>query len=160
MDTPILLSLVGFFSLFAIYKESTEHNDAFTLNKAKDGDSIRSSLRKLEKCLNYDQKTIKWRRTWIATLISIALIFGIFYRRLPSAKELVIYFCFIFVVFYITWQNYSNRTAKAAVRYGKKNIENIKIQLKQGFVFPIGKILNDTANYTSNLDEPKGERSS
>jgi len=135
-STPILVGILASLGVFAIYKEYTEHDDAFTLNKAKKSDSIRTSLRKLEKCLNYDQKTIKWRRTLLATLLSVALIFGIFYKRIPSSKELAIHFCFIFVVFYVTWQNYSSRTASAAVLYGSKNIENIKKRLKQSFIFP------------------------
>lgn len=138
ITTLILTGIFLFFSIYAIYREYTEHDDAFTKNKVRVKDSIWSSLRKLENCLDYDKKTIKWRRTLIATLISMILLFGVFHRRSPSSKEFIIHFFFIFVVFYVMWQNYSDRTASGAVLYGRENIDNIKRQLaeKRRYILP------------------------
>ena len=121
-----LITLLGFFALFALVKEYIEHDDAYTLNKAKPGDSLHAALRKLKNCINYNQKTIKWRRTLLTTLLSIVLIFGLFRKKFPSAKELLIYFFFIFMAFYINWEHYVYRTASGAAKYADENIQNIK----------------------------------
>jgi hypothetical protein len=134
----ILEGVLSVSALYALYKEYKEHDDAFTFNKAKDKDSIHSSLRKVEKCLDYEQKTIKWRRTLSSTLICILLIFGVIYKRFPTAKELLLHFFFIFTVFYCNWMNYASCTSSKAVRYGKQNINNIKISLskQRSYTFP------------------------
>jgi len=134
----VLVGILVFFAIYALYKEYIEHDDAFTYNKASDKDSISSSLGKLEKCLRYDQKTIKWRRILLTTLLSVSLIFGILYQRFPSTKELLIFVCFIFVSFYTNWQHYSSRTASGAIKYGTDNISNVKKQLSKNhnFILP------------------------
>jgi hypothetical protein len=135
----ILVTALIFFAIFALYREYHDHDDAFTYHKAVEKDSIFSSLTKVENCLNYDQKTIKWRRILLTTLLSILLLFGIFHQRFPTAKELLIYFFFIFVVFYMNWQHYVKRTASGAVIYGRENIANIRKQIaeKHSFILPI-----------------------
>lgn len=134
----IVLSLLIFFCTYALYKEYKEHDDAFTLNKAKENDALWSSVRKLEKCLDYDKKTIKWRRILLSTILCITMIFIILHKRLPTTKELVIYLSFIFIVFYVNSKQYSKRTASAAVFYGRENIKNIKKHLleNRSFIFP------------------------
>jgi len=134
----IVLGLLIFFCIYALYKEYKEHDDAFTLNKAKENDGLWSSVRKLEKCLDYDQKTIKWRRILLSTILCICLLFAILHKRLPTTKEVVIYLFFIFIVFYVNWNQYSKRTASGAVFYGRENIQNIKRHLLEhrSFIFP------------------------
>jgi hypothetical protein len=134
----IVSSFLIFFCTYALYKEYKEHDDAFTLNKAKENDALWSSFRKLEKCLDYDKKTIKWRRILLSTVLCIIMLFIILHKRLPNTKELVIYLFFIFIVFYVNWDQYSKRTASAAVFYGRENIENIKKHLieNRSFIFP------------------------
>jgi hypothetical protein len=116
-NSKIIVSLGTFFLLFALYHEHKEHDDAFTYHKSTKTDSIFSSLSKLENCLSYDAKTIKWRRIFIGTYLSIILIFG---------------------VFYLNWNHYSKRTAFKATEYGKENINNINKKLKETrkFILP------------------------
>lgn len=135
----ILVTALIFFAIFALYREYLDHDDPFTYHKAVEKDSIFSSLTKVENCLNYEQKTIKWRRILLSTLLSILLLFGIFHQRFPAAKELLVYFFFIFVVFYMNWQHYTKRTASGAVIYGRENIANIRKQIaeKHSFILPI-----------------------
>lgn len=134
----IVVNLLIFFCTYALYKEYKEHDDAFTLNKAKENDGLWSSVRKLEKCLDYDQKTIKWRRILLSDLLVICLLFGILHKRMPSTKEFVIYLFFIFIIFYMNWRHYSTRTSSGAVFYGRENIQNIKKHLleNKSFIFP------------------------
>jgi hypothetical protein len=134
----IVLSLLIFFCTYALYKEYKEHDEAFTLNKAKENDTLWSSLRKLEKCLDYDKKTIKWRRILLSTVLCITLLFIILHKRLPTTKEFIIYLFFIFIVFYVNWNQYCKRTASGAVFYGLENIKNIKKLLieTRSFIFP------------------------
>jgi len=134
----IVLSLLIFFCTYALYKEYKEHDEAFTLNKAKENDTLWSSLRKLEKCLDYDKKTIKWRRVLLSTVLCITLLFIILHKRLPTTKEFIIYLFFIFIVFYVNWNQYCKRTASGAVFYGLENIKNIKKLLLEtrSFIFP------------------------
>lgn len=139
MNNSKIIVLIGtFFLLFALYHEHKEHDDAFTYHKSTKTDSIFSSLSKLENCLSYDAKTIKWRRIFIGTFLSIILIFGILHQKIPTAKEILIYFSFIFGVFYLNWNHYSKRTAFKATEYGKENINNINKKLKETrkFILP------------------------
>ena len=134
----IVFSVIFFGLIFAVYKELKEHNDSFLLCKPKDNDSIWKSMRKVIKCVDYDKKTIKWRRTLISTLFCIFLIFAVIHRRIPTAKEFILYLFFIFIVFYLSWKNYVSRTASEAIFCSQNNLKNIKKQIieKHTFILP------------------------
>ena len=134
----IIFTIILFFLFFAIWKELTEYNDSFLLGKPKDNDSLSRSIRKVIHCIDYDKKTIKWRRTLISTLLCIFLIFGLIHRRIPTAKEFILYLFFIFMVFYLMWKNYVSRTASEAISYSQENLKNIKTQIfqKHNFILP------------------------
>lgn len=134
----IVLAVLIFFVGFAACFEYGEQRNAYLLGEPKEKDSIVRSLSKVETCLTYDLKTIKWRRTLIAAAIAVLLIFGLIHGRVPNGKELLLHFVFIFLAFYIVWQSYVHRTSTEAVKFGKENIANLKQELKdkRSFVFP------------------------
>jgi hypothetical protein len=134
----IFITILISFAIFALYNEYVQYDDAFTFHKASEKDSIVSSLTKLENCLIYDSRTIKWRRILLSTILVIVLLFGLFHQRIPNAKEILIYFFFIYIVFYMNWENYSQRTVSKANLYGRENISNIRRKLseKHSFILP------------------------
>lgn len=127
-----------FWSMYALVKEYREHDDCFRTHGPKKGESIYRSTRKLEKCVNYDLHTIKWRRILICSGIAVVLLFVLVHARVPSTKELVLHLLLIFVVFYLSWQNYGSRTSKKAIGFTIEHIANIKekIRTKHTFILP------------------------
>lgn len=140
MDIRLILLIITllFFCVYAILKEYKEHDDCFALGKYRERDSVHSSLRKLVKCVESDGNTVKWRRTLLATTISIIIIFGLVHTHIPTAKELLLYILIIFIVFYMSWHTYSIRTTGKAAIYAKEHIDNIKKYLaeKRRFILP------------------------
>jgi len=113
-----LLIVVLFFVCFAIRSEIIEYNDAFVKCKPKTKDNLKIIKYKIENCLDYDLKTIKWRRVVISTILCIIIIF----RKLPSSKEFLLYFFIIFITFYTSWQKYAKNYGVDALKYGKQNL--------------------------------------
>lgn len=134
----LLIVLVFFWFIFAINKEYMEHDHSFLMAKYQERDSIHSSLRKIVKCIDCDSKTIKWRRTFVASTIATTLIFTLVHQRLPSPKELLLYVFLIFIVFYISWHSYMVRTTGKATSYAENHVENIKRYLtkEKSFILP------------------------
>lgn len=131
----IVLGILIFWFIFALYKEYTEHDDSFSFYKNKDSDDIKSSIYKLKKCIGYDFHTIKWRRILICTAIVIFLLYKLVFNKIPNGKELLLSFFFIFFVFYISWKHYVHRTAKKAVQLCKKHLLNLENEIKKKHKF-------------------------
>lgn len=134
----ILLGVLMLSIAYAARKEYTEYDDPIkpyipTTEKV----SISRLLYNLENCVEYEGKTIKWRRTLLTTFV-IILLFGIFTQKIPSAKDLLLSFLIIFTPFYLMWGTYSKRTSGDAVKCCKENIKNIKSQLAKyhNFILP------------------------
>ena len=140
MDSRLILLIITvfFWFIFAIFGELKWHDDSFSKAKFRDRDSINSSLRKIVMCIDCDSKTIKWRRTLVASTIATTLIFTLVHQRLPSPKELLLYVFLIFIVFYISWHSYMVRTTGKATSYAENHVENIKRHLtkEKSFILP------------------------
>ena len=124
-----------FWAIYALIKEYGEHDDCFRIYIPRKGESIYRSAKKLEKCIKYDMHTIKWRRTLICSIITIILIYVLIHSRIPTAKELILHFLFIFIVFYLSWKNYVSRTANKAITFANKHVENIKESIRTNHTF-------------------------
>ena len=88
------------------------------------------SFQKLKNCINYDIKTVKWRRIFVPTVISVFFVYIIALKRFPTAKEFIISIAVTFIPFYFSYNNYSNTTSKEAFNYSLENINNIKRIIK------------------------------
>ena len=122
----LLIGICVVFIIYAIYFEYTENHHSYQFNKYEKTDNVETSFRKLKRCLNYNAKTIKWRRVLISTFLCIFLLYALYYNRIPSAKDLVIHFFFIFIVFYVMWQTYVSTVSQKVIDIGLKNIKNIQ----------------------------------
>lgn len=134
----ILLAVLIFFSIFALYFENKDRANSYTLGKSSENDSINTSIRKLHICMSYDIKAIKWRRILLATGTSLLLIFSLVHHRLPSPKEFLLYFVIIFMCFEISWRTYTSHTSTEAIKYGEENISRLRQTLldERSFVLP------------------------
>lgn len=115
--------------LFALFFEINEQNNAYIKGRASSRDDIKRSLKKLDICLSYDLKTIKWRRSFICTILIIILLFIFVKDNEMTAKNLVLHFTVIFTIIYLNWRNYSQVIGSDVHKIGRKNIENISISL-------------------------------
>lgn len=127
----IVVLILLFFSGFAAYNEYKHHEDAYSFFSKKDTDTILSSIRKIDTCLKYEQKSVRWRRILICTTAVIFLLFAFVHQELPSVKQIILYFFIIFLVFYFNWINYSNFTCTKAANIGAENLKHLKQTLNQ-----------------------------
>lgn len=123
------------FVLYAIIFEYKEQSNAYKAGMPDSKDKLVKSMSKLKMCLTYDTKTIKWRRILITTVLACILIFGFIHVRFPTTKELLLYITFIFICFYINWNNHVSRSGSEAISYGIGNLENIKSSLISNYFF-------------------------
>ena len=116
--------------IFAFLGEIQHQKNAYCLNKATEKDTIQRSFQKLKNCINYDIKTVKWRRIFIPTIFSTFLVYIFALKRFPTAKEFILSASVIFIPFYFSYTNYSETTSKEAMKYSLDNIKNIKTIIK------------------------------
>lgn len=127
----IILCILLFFGIFAFYKEYTEHDDSYSAFIPNNVDNVNNTLRKLEKCVDYEEKTVKWRRVFLTTLGTMLLLFGLCGHSTPTAKDLILYFFIIFLMFYVNWFHYISRTVSPVIKYQKQHVRNIRAKLRQ-----------------------------
>jgi len=134
----ILITFLIFWCLYAVVKEYGEHDDSFRIQKPREGESIYRSMKKLEKCASYELHTIKWRRTLICTVVVIVLIFALIHQRVPGPKELLLHVFLIFLIFFLSWNNYTGRTSSKAADYISEHLHNIRqrIETDHAFILP------------------------
>ena len=135
------LIIISYFTILFIYGvvfEYTEANHSFQAGKPKDNESILSSIRKMEICMRYELRMVKWRRFFICSCIITLLIFSLIHQRFPSTKELLLYVAIIFIILIFNQVNYESRITNEVVSYNKQNISNLKKQLSEtkSFIFP------------------------
>lgn len=130
MENIIFIPIL-FLTFYAIIFELKDQSNAYSLGKHKQTDSINKSFRKLKKCISYDLKTVKWRRILVPSVFTCFLVFFIVHKKLPNAKEFLLYIGVVFISFYITYKNYSSKTTKEAILYSVENIKHIKSIIKK-----------------------------
>ena len=130
-----MLFIVIFWIIFAIYSEYQDQQNAYILGIPKDTDSIHKSLSKLEKCISYDVKTIKWRRAYlVANLITILLFISVI-RKIPTPSEYLLYLIIISAGYIFMWSHYVETTSKDVLKYTMINMYNIKENIKKNHSF-------------------------
>ena len=96
-----LVFAVSAISIFAWKKENDEQPNVYSSCFPEKNDSKARTLSKLENCLKAQERSIKWRRSFLASIIIVVLIFGLLKFRLPESRELILYTMIIYCGFYI-----------------------------------------------------------
>ena len=123
----MLAYVIIFFTIYAIYFEVKEQCHSYEAGKPKQGDKLKICLEKIKCCLTYDMKTIKWRRSLIASTVIIILVFLLVHKRKPELNEMLLYIIICFVVMHVNWKTYTSMVSTEAITYGLENIKKLKI---------------------------------
>lgn len=119
---------MSMFSWFAISEECSSYKNP--IEPADDIDVDSSVLcDKIWSSLTINQKTIKWRRTFLCALISIILIFVLVHQRVPEPQELILYLIILYSVWYLMWDDYTNKIEYKSVNNSKRMLSEIKRRL-------------------------------
>lgn len=121
----IILLIISILFVYALYFEIKEQEHAYIRGKASPNDNVKKSLKKIDICLSYDLKTIKWRRCLISTVVIMFLLFVFVRDNSVSSKNILLHFTIIFSLTYIMWRNYASVTGEDVHKIGMQNINNI-----------------------------------
>ena len=128
----ILHIIFVFLTFFAIKYELDDGSNAFDGYKPNIKDNSESIINKIEQIIRYDQRTIKWRRIFIASIIISFILPLILYQRIPTSKELLLTVAVCYTVIKIQWDNYIENISKPISKYVKKHLYKInKNYIKQ-----------------------------
>ena len=121
-----LLIIVIFWFIFALNAEIKDQKNAFLSGIYEKNDSLYKSLIKLKRCISYDCKTIKWRRSYLIANIITILIFIIIHKKIPSCSDYLLHMIIIFLGYNFMWENYVKVTSKQVLKYANENLKNIR----------------------------------
>jgi hypothetical protein len=124
--TFFILILVSLFCIFAYTMESVDQPNIYTESIPINKDSINVLYKKLTNCLSIHKSSIKWRRSFLAAVICMILIFSLVYFRIPEPKEIILYIMVIYAVYYITWENFNRTVADKAESIGHDIINRLQ----------------------------------
>lgn len=119
--------------IFAVYREKIDSPHLYINAIPNENDSKSMLYKKLTRCLNYEITTIKWRRSYICAVISTVLIFLMVYYRIPEPKEIVLYILIFYIVYYMSWKDFTKRVSCPVENIGQEIIKNLKIKYKQTY---------------------------
>lgn len=112
--------------LFALLKELTEQSHSYKQGEPSKKDDRKTILKKIERCLTFEQSCVKWRRSYIASVLIVALFFGFVLNRFPSINECLLSILVVYIVYYSVWTHYSMIEASEAVKWGKINLSKLE----------------------------------
>lgn len=133
----IIYPLIIILCIFAVYNEIRQYNDSYILakpdkesNKTKKNSKANkryliNTLKKIKICVSYDFKTIKWRRTFLASVSATFLIYFVVNNNFPKEKDFLLTTIVIFLVISLMWYSYINKTAKEVNRFCDQNLLNV-----------------------------------
>jgi hypothetical protein len=114
---------------FAYKKEKTDQINSYSKAIPSDKDTKSNIIKKIETCLKAPTHTIKWRRSFLAAVISTLMIFSIVHFRIPDVKELLLYILIIYVVYYSMWDNYTKIYCQELYKIGKLNLKKLRYDI-------------------------------
>lgn len=126
----LLTFLIVFY--FAYTRELKEQANSYK-NSTKDSNKtieLKVAELKVISCLEVDLKTIKWRRCFMISLISIMVFFLVLYGRIPEFKELLLGVIIVYIITYMEWQNYAIMVSKESAKTGIKNLKLLRKIIK------------------------------
>jgi len=125
----IVICLLMFFVYFAYTKEKNDHSNLYGRAMPLDTDKKSNIIKKIKFCLNYHMIAIKWRRSFLAAVISTLMIFSIIYFRIPTIKEFLLHILIIYVVYYSMWDNYTKSYSEELYKIGKLNLKKLRYDI-------------------------------
>ena len=72
---------------------------------------------------------IKWRRSFLAAVISTLMIFSIIYFRIPTINEFLLHILIIYIVYYSMWDNYTKVYSEELYKIGKLNLKKLRYDI-------------------------------
>ena len=94
-----------------------------------DNDTLNVSLEKIIFLSKSGQKTVKWRRSLIVSLLCSILIMFILNSRLADKRELLSITLIIFVMVYASYSFFQYHYDDFQARYIQENVQNIELLL-------------------------------
>jgi Mg2+/citrate symporter len=124
--TLIVITVFCMFAWFALSNEIRHCKDPVQQADNIDTDSPIELCDKLWSCYTINRKTIKWRRTFLSALVSVALIFALVHQKIPNPQELLLYVIIIYTVWYLMWDDYSNRIESISLKNSERILHKLK----------------------------------
>jgi len=125
-DTLLLILILGVVLCFALYKESNQGDDSYRRGLPEDSDTRKRIYKKIQYCLMTDQTAIKWRRSFIASILATTVLFGLVHGRFPEPKELILTVLTIYIVYYGSWNHYTSTISSKVAEIGKLHIKRVQ----------------------------------
>lgn len=125
-DTVIIFIILVCLFFFALYKEKKDYRDAYVQSLPDEKDTKIKIYTKLYHCLSVNKKTIKWRRCFITTFVSLAIYYGFVLKRIPEPKELILGIFVFYIIYYISWDNYVETVNDPVLKIGKEHIKRVR----------------------------------
>ena len=123
----ILGTLCCLLAGYALICETKNAQHAYEWGIPKDDDTPVTLLEKARWCLSYEERTIKWRRAFMISLVCAGLI-DLFNGRLPTAKEFMLKFIVIYIGYSMMWYSYVGNVASKSAALGKKCLGLVRVQ--------------------------------
>lgn len=117
---------ISILCIFAYTMEVIDQPNIYTESIPINRDSKDILYKKLDNCLQVNKTSIKWRRSFLASVICSILIFSIVYFRLPEPKEIILYVMIIYGVYYITWENFNRSVTDKVETIGRDIINRLQ----------------------------------
>lgn len=121
----IFYLIVIILTFVAIKYELDDATNAFKGYKPKKFDTPKRILHKIDNLVSYDQKTIKWRRIFVVSVVISLMIPLILYQRFPTSKELLIITSISYVIFILQWCNYTENISIPVSEYTRIHLNKI-----------------------------------
>ena len=128
MNILLCLLIVVLFTYAFIFQKN-EYRDPFKNAKVKNTTTPKRALRYIKVCLASPQRAVKWRTIFIATILSIIVIFTVIHARTPSNSEAVMHFVIIYIVFYCMTEFIDSTVHQGAYLTGLRNLEVLRKNL-------------------------------
>lgn len=141
-EEKLTVGLIVFFtllSILAIVKERSEQKNAYIQGIPQDSDTDSITFRRIVECLTTDEKTIKWRRSLLYSLIITILLYSVVLYRFPRPRELVLTILIVYLVYYFGWRQHVSATLVKAGNIGKENLKRLRtrrVRFPTIFKFP------------------------
>ncbi len=120
----IYLILILFF-LFSIYAENKYCYDAFSEGELTKNDNTKEKRKNnIKICAYYFQNTVRWRRCYMTTFLSIIIIFLII-GKIPTLREITFSIIFVFIMTVSIWEHFSKYVANKSFKLLNKNLNKI-----------------------------------
>jgi hypothetical protein len=110
----LFFSIITILFIFSLYKEKTEKEDFIKFVLPKKNDTVNKSLKKLNIFFKDSFVNVKWRISFIFTILSIFII-SLLKNKIPDNKDIVIYISVFFSCCYTAISYYTQKNMKKSL---------------------------------------------